>query len=165
MRVDLEQRGGVRWPVDWDAGGTIRVTLEDAIAIAARAHQGQRYPTTALGRDPFILHPLRVMLRLTDADERIVAVLHDVVEDTELTLDELRREGVAERLADAIDRLTRRDQETYDDYVLRVAGDALARAVKLADLEDNIEHNVGYDEASELIAASHRTSRARVQAR
>lgn len=66
-------------------------TLEDAIALAAHWHRGQRYPS--LKGEPFILHPLRVMLRVDANLARIVAVLHDVLEDTACSFDDLRRAG------------------------------------------------------------------------
>ncbi len=65
-----------------DAARGSAPTLEDAIALAASAHRGQGYPIAALRREPFILHPLRVLLRLATDEERTVAALHDVLEDT-----------------------------------------------------------------------------------
>ena len=110
-------------------------TLEDAIALAVQAHRGQmdRYGA------PYILHPLRVMHRVEGERERMAAVLHDVVEDTAYTLDDLRQMGYPEDVLQAVDRLTRRDDETYEQYVERAAADPLARRVKLADLEDNMD--------------------------
>ena len=114
-------------------------TLEDAVALAAQAHRGQIYPS--LDGEPFILHPLRVMLRVESDDERIVAVLHDVIEDTSWTLDDLRRAGYSERVVGALDRLTRRGGEMYVAYIERVKGDPLAWRVKLADLAENLANN------------------------
>ncbi|MCI0994797.1 HD domain-containing protein [Pseudomonas corrugata] len=108
-------------------------TLEKAIAISARAHEGQ----TDKGGAPYILHPLKVMLRLSHHDERIVAVLHDVVEDTRVTLADLRNEGFSEAILAAIDSLTKREGETYQAFIERAARDPLARRVKLADLAEN----------------------------
>ncbi|WP_422776029.1 HD domain-containing protein [Pseudomonas mediterranea] len=108
-------------------------TLEKAIAISARAHEGQ----TDKGGSPYILHPLKVMLRLSHHDERIVAVLHDVVEDTHVTLADLRNEGFSEAILAAIDSLTKREGETYQAFIERAARDPLARRVKLADLAEN----------------------------
>jgi len=108
-------------------------TLETAIAISARAHEGQ----TDKGGSPYILHPLKVMLRLSHHDERIVAVLHDVVEDTHVTLADLRNEGFSEAILAAIDALTKREGETYQAFIERAARDRLARRVKLADLAEN----------------------------
>ncbi len=110
-------------------------TLEDAIALAARAHAGQcdRYGA------PYILHPLRVMLRCADETARIVAVLHDVLEDTPLTLDDLRAQGYPSAVLEALDLLTRRAGEPYAEYIERLASHPLARRIKLADLEDNMD--------------------------
>ncbi len=114
-------------------GDLIMSTLERAIAIAAEKHAGQKDKAGA----PYILHPLRVMLRLTTNEERIAAVLHDVVEDCGVTLDDLRAEGFTPAVLRAIDSVTKRDGETYDAFVARAAVDPIGRRVKLADLEDN----------------------------
>ena len=111
-------------------------TLAHAIAIAAEAHEGQ---LDKVG-EPYILHPLRMMLRLSTPEERVVAVLHDVVEDCPgWTLERLRARGFAEAVVEAVDALTRRveEGESYEAFVLRAAANPLARRVKLADLEDN----------------------------
>ena len=111
-------------------------TLERAIQVAAEAHAGQ--PDKA--GEPYILHPLRVMLRLKEPDERIVAVLHDVVEDNpDWTLDRLRGEGFSERVVSAGDALTKRRGEDYEAFVRRAAAHPLAAPVKLADLDDNLD--------------------------
>jgi (p)ppGpp synthase/HD superfamily hydrolase len=112
-------------------------TLERAIEIAARAHSGQRDKAGA----PYILHPLRVMLRAATDAERIAAVLHDVVEDSDWTFDQLRAEGFAPEVVEAVDALTRRPGETYEEFVLRAGAHPLARRVKLADLADNSDPN------------------------
>lgn len=108
-------------------------TLERAIALAAAAHAGQRDK----GGEPYILHPLRVMLRLRGDDERIVAVLHDVLEDTTLTRAALEAEGFAAPLLDALDALTKRPGETRLQAAARAAVVPLARRVKLADNAEN----------------------------
>jgi (p)ppGpp synthase/HD superfamily hydrolase len=108
--------------------------LENAIAIAVEAHRGQKDRAGAA----YILHPLRVMARLNFEAEQIVAVLHDVVEDTDWTLDRLRQEGFSDDVLQAIDCVTKRDGESYEDFVKRSAGNPLARRVKIADLEDNM---------------------------
>jgi (p)ppGpp synthase/HD superfamily hydrolase len=110
--------------------------LERAIAIAVEAHRGQKDKSGA----PYILHPLRVMGRRFQSDgEKIVAVLHDVVEDTKWTFDDLRKEGFSEELIQAIDCVTKRDGEAYEDFVKRSATNPVARRVKIADLEDNMD--------------------------
>ena len=109
--------------------------LERAILLAVQAHRGQVDRSGA----PYILHPLRVMFRVETENERIAAVLHDVVEDTDWTLDGLRAEGFPEEIVQAVDCLTRREGESYDDRVARAAAHPIARRVKLADLEDNMD--------------------------
>ena len=108
-------------------------TLERAIALAAIAHEGQIDKVGA----PYILHVLRVMLRLTTPEERMAAALHDVVEDCGWTLDRLRAEGFPEEVIAGIDAVTRRDSESYEEFVLRAKAHPIGRRVKLADLDDN----------------------------
>ncbi len=110
-------------------------TLEDALALAARAHAGQ----FDKAGQPYILHPIRVMLRLPDAPARIVAILHDTVEDTDVTLDQLRAAGYPAEILSALDAVTRRDTESYEEFVQRSAQDPIGRRVKLADLADNMD--------------------------
>lgn len=108
-------------------------TLERAIALATRAHEGQ-YDK---GGAAYILHPLRVMARVTTPEQRIVAVLHDVLEDTPFTLSDLAREGFPLKILAALLALSRREGESYEAFVIRLGVDPLAREVKLADLADN----------------------------
>ncbi len=110
-------------------------TLEDAIALALEAHRGQRDKAG----QTYVLHPLRVMMRLENETERMVAVLHDVVEDSPWTLERLREAGYPEEVLGALDRLTKREGETYETFIERVLPHPLARRVKLADLEDNMD--------------------------
>ena len=110
-------------------------TLEDAIALAVEAHKGQRDKAG----QTYILHPLRVMIRLDTDAERMAAILHDVVEDTPYTLERLRQLGYPEEVLGALDCLTKREGETYEAFIERVLPHALARRVKLADLEDNMD--------------------------
>jgi hypothetical protein len=74
-------------------------------------------------------------------DARIVAVLHDVLEDTACSVVDLRRAGYPEEVIEALDRLTCRDGEAYEPYIERIVEDRLARQVKLADLKDNLANN------------------------
>jgi (p)ppGpp synthase/HD superfamily hydrolase len=108
-------------------------TLERAIAIAATAHAGQ----VDKGGAPYILHPLKVMLRMSRLEERIVAVLHDVVEDCDISLEDLRQEGFSEEVLTAIESVTKVPDESYEDFVERAAQNPIGRVVKLADLEEN----------------------------
>ena len=109
-------------------------TLERAVEIAAQAHAGQKDKAG----DPYLLHPLRMMLRMHSAEARMAAVLHDVVEDSEWTLDSLRAEGFPEEVVEAVDCLTHREGESYESFVKRVKVNDIARQVKLVDLEDNM---------------------------
>lgn len=110
-------------------------TLERAIVIATEAHAGQVDKAGA----PYILHPLRVMLAVEGVEARVAAVLHDVVEDTDWTLEALRAEGFGTDVVEAVDHLTRREDEVYLDFCRRAAGNEIARRVKLADIADNLD--------------------------
>ncbi len=105
-------------------------TLEDAISFAAKAHRGRKDKAGAT----YILHPLRVMLHMKTKDERIVAVLHDVVEDTKYTLEDLQRVGYSQKVLRSLDHLTKRDGEEYEKFIKRVKRD-----LKIADLKDNLD--------------------------
>ena len=109
--------------------------IEEAIRIAVDAHRGQK----DRGGAPYILHPLRMMVRVQTDAERMAAVLHDVVEDTAWTLDDLRARGFPGEVLRAVDALTRREGETYEDFIARAAADPVAKRVKIADLEDNLD--------------------------
>ena len=109
--------------------------LEKAIAIAVEAHQGQRDRYGV----PYILHPIRVMCRLEGLTEKTVGILHDVVEDTDWTLKDLEEEGFPRVVLDALDSVTKRKGEDYQDFVKRSARNPVSRKVKLADLEDNMD--------------------------
>jgi len=110
-------------------------TLESAISLATQAHKGQ----VDKAGQPYILHPLRVMFRVETDEERIVAVLHDVVEDTPCTIERLRELGYSEAVLTALAALTKIDGEPYEDFITRAGQNPLSRTVKLADLEDNMD--------------------------
>jgi len=107
--------------------------LEKAIEIAVRAHAGQKTKDGS----PYILHPLRLMTRMGTDEERMAAVLHDVVEDTAVTPEDLREAGIPEEVLAAVKLLTHEEGVSYEDYVRRLKPNPVARRVKLADLEDN----------------------------
>lgn len=111
--------------------------LEQAIAIAVEAHQGKKDKAG----QPYILHPLRVMFRVETEDERIVAVLHDVVEDhgDVWPVKRLRRLGFPQRILAALECVTKREGESYEKFVARSASNCIALPVKLADIEDNLD--------------------------
>jgi (p)ppGpp synthase/HD superfamily hydrolase len=110
-------------------------TLERAIEIAARAHAGQ----VDKAGQPYILHPLRLMLAVTTPHERMAAVLHDVVEDTPITLDDLKSEGFPLEVLEAVSALTKTKGESRLAAAKRAANHPIARVVKLADVTDNLD--------------------------
>lgn len=110
-------------------------TLERAIALAAEAHAGQ----VDKAGQPYILHPLRVMLRVRTDEERIAAMLHDVVEDTHVTLEALAQEGFSQAILTAVAALTKLPGETRLEAASRAAVDSVARTVKLADNAENMD--------------------------
>jgi (p)ppGpp synthase/HD superfamily hydrolase len=109
-------------------------TLEDAITIATAAHDGQ---VDKAGR-PYIGHPLRVMASMTGEHEQMTAVLHDVIEDTPVTADDLLARGCPEAVVDAVVALSHLPDEPQEDYLRRVAANPLALSVKRADIGDNL---------------------------
>lgn len=110
--------------------------LDRAIYIAAGAHNGQIDKAGA----PYIHHVLRVMLAMDTEAERVVAVLHDLLEDCpDWTAERLAEAGIPAWAVEAVQALTRGEDEGYDAFVLRVAKNPLAAAVKRADLMDNMD--------------------------
>ena len=109
--------------------------LADAIGLSARAHYGQK----ERNGKPYLFHPLRLMMKMKTEVEMIVAVLHDVVEDTEISIDQLRSEGFSPEIVKAVECITRRQDESYDQSINRIKSNDLARRVKIADLEDNLD--------------------------
>ena len=113
-------------------------TLEDAIALAALKHKGQRDKAGA----PYILHPLRVVGFLgpeASEDERIVAVLHDVPEDCGVSFEDLAQLEYSPQVLAALELVTRRADESYEAFVERLSPDPIARRVKMCDLRDNMD--------------------------
>ena len=107
--------------------------LEIAIAIAVEAHKGQ----TDKADMPYILHPLRVMNSVNTLEEKIIAVLHDVVEDTSITFHFILEKGIDKHLIDVLRLLTHEKAVPYEDYIQKIAINRLATQIKLADLRDN----------------------------
>ena len=109
--------------------------VEKAIALAVEAHAGE---VDKQGK-PYILHPLHLMMQMETAEEMITAVLHDVVEDTALTLEDLRQQGFPEAVLEALALLTHDTASTsYEEYVAAIKPNPLACKVKLADLAHNM---------------------------
>ncbi len=107
-----------------------------AIEIAVSAHEGQ---LDTHNDRPYIEHPFRVMNAGHTLQEKIVGVLHDVVEDSEWTLQQLTEEGFSKEIVDGVDAMTRRDNESYDEYIQRVLKNPVAIRVKMNDLTDNMD--------------------------
>jgi (p)ppGpp synthase/HD superfamily hydrolase len=103
--------------------------------IAIKAHQGQ----VDKADQPYITHPEFVASQVTGDEAKAIAWLHDVVEDTSVTFDDLRAVGLSEIVIAGVDAITKRDNEDYETYLERVAANPLAKAVKLADLTHNMD--------------------------
>ena len=111
-------------------------TLQRAIEIATEAHKGQ---VDKSGKE-YIGHPLRVMEMGKSEQEKIIGVLHDVVEDTNWTFEALAEEGFSKEIIDALRCVTKlSDNENYDDFIERVKKNPLATTVKINDLTDNMD--------------------------
>lgn len=110
------------------------MNIELAISVALNAHKGQ----LDKGGHPYILHPLAVMNRVESMEEKIVAVLHDVIEDTEVTLEQLRELGFSEEIIKAISLLTRSKEDSYEKFIEKTTTNAIARNVKIADIQENM---------------------------
>lgn len=128
---------------------------QEALAIAIDAHKDQKRHNG----EPYVHHPIRVATALFGKDiiYPIVAVLHDVVEDSkgtphEIKLDDLRIKGISEKAIEAIDAVTRRKSETYVEFVIRASQNPIAKAVKEADIVDNLGINgdMWFDAANEV---------------
>lgn len=109
--------------------------LKKAISLAEKAHQGQ----VDKGGHPYIGHPKRVMENCETTEEKIVAMLHDVMEDTDYTADDLRKEGFSEEIITTLFCLTHQEGEGYMEYIERICENSLAVRVKYADLQDNMD--------------------------
>ncbi|MBQ7102918.1 MAG: HD domain-containing protein [Anaerotignum sp.] len=109
--------------------------LEKAMKLAEKAHRGQ----VDKGGHPYILHPKRVMEICETEEEKITALLHDVMEDTAYTQEDLRKEGFSEEILTALICLTHREGEGYMEYIERICQNPLAVRVKYADLRDNMD--------------------------
>jgi len=116
------------------------MNLERAIEIAVSAHKEQ----VDKGGNPYILHPLRVMMSLDTEQEMIVGVLHDVVEDSEWTFHDLKTEGFSDEIIEALNSVTKMDSEKgsddgYFQFVQRAKQNPIGAKVKIADLKDNLD--------------------------
>lgn len=106
-----------------------------ALQIATKAHEGQKDKS---GYE-YIMHPIRVAERCKDTRAKIVALLHDTIEDTFVTTDYLREQGFPDETIEGVLSVTKREGESYDEFVRRAAENPLGKEVKKADLEDNMD--------------------------
>lgn len=129
------------------------ISFEYAVTIAAKYHSGQK----DLDGNPALLHPLAVALKGGNDKERIVGVLHDVVEDSACTLSELESIGVDKDIVGTLKTLTHNKPDSYDDYLLNIihSGDIVAMRVKRNDLLHNIARNDESTERKKKIKAKH----------
>ena len=110
--------------------------LERAIEIAVEAHSGVKDK----GGAPYILHPLAVMHSLETENEKIVGVLHDVVEDSDWTFEKLAEEGFSIEIVDAVRSVTKSSEDSdYSDFIRRVKRNPIGKKVKIADLKHNMD--------------------------
>jgi (p)ppGpp synthase/HD superfamily hydrolase len=109
--------------------------VEKALKLALEIHAGQ---VDKAGK-PYILHPLRLMLKFSTDDEMITALMHDVVEDGDITLADLEELGFNKYVVSAIDCLTKRDNESYEAFISRINQNSLAKKIKIEDLKDNMD--------------------------
>jgi guanosine-3',5'-bis(diphosphate) 3'-pyrophosphohydrolase len=110
-------------------------TLQKAISLAVEHHSSQ-IDKAGL---PYILHPMRVMLGCKTDEERQIAIMHDLVEDTSVTLEFLVQEGFSQTVVDGVDCLTRRHGETYAEFINRCCENKIAIDIKLLDIADNMD--------------------------
>lgn len=113
----------------------LREQLTHAISLAIKGHEGQ----FDRNQQPYIGHPFRVMAAGQTLEEKIVGALHDLIEDTDITLLDLSKEGFSEEIIDAVHALSKLEGEDYDHYIRRVMRNDLATRVKLHDLTDNMD--------------------------
>ena len=113
------------------------MNLQRAIEIALEAHKG----ALDKGSNPYILHPLRLMLQMDSEEEMIVAILHDVVEDSEkCSFDKLYKEVFSKRIINSLRSVTKENEdEDYEKFIDRSIKDKIGRKVKIADISDNLD--------------------------
>ena len=113
------------------------MNLQRAIEIALEAHKG----ALDNGGNPYILHPLRLMLQMDSEEEMIVAILHDVVEDSEKwSFDKLHKEGFSKKIINSLRSVTKENEnEDYEKFIDRSVKDKIGRKVKIADISDNLD--------------------------
>jgi len=112
-------------------------TIGRAIEIAVEAHKGQKDKAGM----PYVLHPLRLMFKMESNNEKIAALLHDVVEDSDWALDDLKKEGFNSDVIEAVSLLTRDEKDSYDEFIQKAVSNPISKNVKIADINDNLDLN------------------------
>ncbi len=108
--------------------------IEKSLEIALKAYSGQ---CDKAGKT-YILHPLRLMSKMETEEEMSVALLHDVIEDSDITAEDLLNNGIPSNIVDAVQCLTKKQGESYESFIKRVLENSLAAKIKKSDIEDNI---------------------------
>ena len=111
--------------------------LDEAINLVASHFRG----ITDKSGSPYVLHCIRAMMSVDSMDAKMVAVMHDIVEDTPVTIEQLRGRGFSNTVIDGVELVTHRDDVTYEDYIVAIKRNSIATEVKLADLKDNTSLN------------------------
>ena len=107
--------------------------FERALTLAAMMHAGQEDK----GGQPYVMHVIRVMMELKEPELKVAALLHDLLEDTDLTAEDLLSYGFSEEITGIVTLLSREPEEEYMDYIRRLSRDEKAIRIKLSDLKDN----------------------------
>lgn len=110
-----------------------QANIDQALSLVAQHFAG----VTDKDGEPYVMHCLRVMMGVDDPRAQLIGLMHDLVEDTSVTLDELRDLGFDDEVIEGVRLVTHTSEDTYSEYVVRLKGNALARQVKLSDLRDN----------------------------
>lgn len=109
--------------------------LEKAILVATYFHSNQ----VDKGGNPYILHVLSVAMKVKTMKEKIVAILHDILEDTEITKEDLKKLKFSDEIIEAVECLTRQENESYMDFIRRIKTNDLSKSVKIEDLDENMD--------------------------
>ena len=107
--------------------------LDEALNLVANHFRGIKDKSGS----PYVLHCIRVMMTVDSIDAKMVAVMHDLVEDTPMTLEQLREKGFSDAVVNGVKLVTHEEDVTYSDYIVAIKDNPLATEVKLADLKDN----------------------------
>lgn len=107
--------------------------LDEALNLVTTNFRG----VTDKSGAPYVLHCIRAMMSVQSLNAKMVAVMHDLVEDTPMSLEELKERGFSQAVLEGVDLVTHRDDVSYEDYIVRIKSNPIAREVKLADLKDN----------------------------